>query len=91
MTIIFNTHQVFPGGSDLTPADADKTVGRDRAARARLQTQRNVMDYVSYNRGGKSGGFTSRPGTPFAPGQVAFLNGMPYKPEVLTDYEPAPR
>jgi iron complex outermembrane receptor protein len=88
VTIIFNTHQVFPGGSSLTPADADKNYS---GVTARLELDykpsEHVLYYVSYNRGGKSGGFTFSTGTPFAPGQVAFLNGMPYRPELLTDYE----
>ncbi len=88
VTIIFNTHQVFPGGSNLTPADADKNYS---GVTARLELDykpsENILYYVSYNRGGKSGGFTFSTGTPFAPGQAAFLNGIPYKPELLTDYE----
>jgi len=88
VTIIFNTHQVFPAGSSLTPADADKNYS---GVTARLELDykpsESVLYYVSYNRGGKSGGFTFSTGTPFAPGQVAFLNGMPYRPELLTDYE----
>ncbi|MGC2032354.1 MAG: TonB-dependent receptor [Steroidobacteraceae bacterium] len=88
VTIIFNTHQVYPNGSNLTPADADKNYD---GVTARLELDYkpsdNILYYLSYNRGGKSGGFTFSTGTPFAPGQVAFLNGMPYKPEVLTDYE----
>ena len=88
VTIIFNTQQVFPGGSTLTPADADKNFS---GVTARLELDYkpsdDVLYYVSYNRGGKSGGFTFSTGTPFAPGQVAFLEGMPYRPVVLTDYE----
>jgi iron complex outermembrane receptor protein len=88
VTIIFNTHQVFPGGSDLTPADADKNYsGVTGRLELDYKPSENVLYYLSYNRGGKSGGFTFSTGTPFAPGQVAFLNGMPYKPEVLTAYE----
>ena len=88
VTIIFNTNEVFPGGSSLTPADADKNYS---GVTARLELDykpsENVLYYASYNRGGKSGGFTFSTGTPFAPGQAAFLNGIPYRPEVLTDYE----
>ncbi len=88
VTIIFNTHEVFPDGSKLVPADADKNYS---GVTARLELDykpsENVLYYVSYNRGGKSGGFTFSTGTPFAPGQAAFLNGIPYRPEVLTDYE----
>jgi iron complex outermembrane receptor protein len=88
VTIIFNTHEVYPNGSNLTPADADKGYS---GVTARLELDYkptdNMLYYVSYNRGGKSGGFTFSTGTPFAPGQLAFLDGIPYKPEVLTDYE----
>jgi hypothetical protein len=56
VTIIFNTHQVFPAGSSLTPADADKNYS---GVTARLELDykpsENVLYYVSYNRGGKSG------------------------------------
>lgn len=88
VTIIFNPTQVFPLGSNLTPSDADKNYS---GVTARLELDykpsENVLYYVSYNRGAKSGGFTFSTGTPFDPGEVNFLNGMPYKPETLTAYE----
>lgn len=88
VTIIFNTHEVSPVGSNLTPADADKTY---TGVTARLELDYkptdNMLLYASYNRGGKSGGFTFSTGTPFDPYETAFLNGIPYRPEVLTAYE----
>jgi iron complex outermembrane receptor protein len=88
VTIIFNPSQVFPGGSNLTPADAD---GNYSGVTSKLELdykpQEGMLFYASWNRGGKSGGFTFSTGTPFAPGQVAFLNGIPYKPETLNDFE----
>jgi iron complex outermembrane receptor protein len=88
VTIIFNPHQVSPSGSSVTPADADKTYS-DVTARLELdfKPSDDLLLYASYNRGGKSGGFTFSTGTPFHPNEAAFLNGIPYKPEVLTDYE----
>ncbi len=47
----------------------------------------DILLYASYNRGSKSGGFTFSTGTPFATFEAAFLNGIPYKPEVLDSYE----
>jgi iron complex outermembrane receptor protein len=47
----------------------------------------DILLYASYNRGSKSGGFTFSTGTPFAGFETAFLNGIPYKPEVLDSYE----
>lgn len=48
----------------------------------------DLLIYASYNRGSKSGGFTFSTGTPF-PGQAIIdtLNGIPYRPETLNDYE----
>ncbi|MGA8706547.1 MAG: TonB-dependent receptor [Steroidobacteraceae bacterium] len=88
VTIIFNPSQVYPGGSSLIPADADKGYsGVTSRVELDYKPQDNLLYYVSYNRGGKSGGFTFSTGTPFAPGQAAFLNGIPYRPETLTDFE----
>jgi iron complex outermembrane receptor protein len=86
--IIFNPQQIYPGGSHVTPADADKFFD-GITARAELDYKPNddLLFYASYNRGSKSGGFTFSTGTPFAPNQPAFLDGIPYKPELLQAYE----
>ncbi len=94
--IIFNTHQVyaFNGTAQVTdgitvkPADADKTFD-DYSIRAELdwKPSQNLLVYGSFNRGTKSGGFTLSTATPFAGYEAAFLNGIPYKPEVLNAYE----
>ncbi len=47
----------------------------------------DTLIYASYNRGSKSGGFTFSTGTPFAGFEAAFLNGIPYRPEVLDAFE----
>ena len=47
----------------------------------------DMLLYVSYNRGSKSGGYTFSTGTPFAGFEQAFLEGIPFKPEVLNSYE----
>lgn len=49
----------------------------------------DLLLYVSYNRGGKSGGFgfaTVTPG-PGASSVSNYLNGIPYRPETLNSYE----
>jgi iron complex outermembrane recepter protein len=86
--IIFNRKQIYPSGSLITPADADKTYS-GLTARAELDYKPtpDVLLYGSYNRGSKSGGFTFSTGTPFDPNETAFLNGIPFKPEVLQAYE----
>ena len=99
VTIIFNRSQVagLVGGVALnpelvnvTPADADKSF---KGVTARLELDYRVSDdlllFASYNRGSKSGGFTFSTGTPFAlPGAPeAFLNGIPFRPEVLNSVE----
>ena len=86
--IIFNTHEVSPAGSNLTPADADKVyTGVTGRLELDYKPSDNTLLYASFNRGGKSGGFTFSTGTPFDPNEAAFLNGIPYRPEVLTAYE----
>ncbi|MEY4376182.1 MAG: hypothetical protein RJB26_732, partial [Pseudomonadota bacterium] len=47
----------------------------------------DTLYYASYNRGSKSGGFTFSTGTPFHPNEQAFLEGIPFKPEVLNALE----
>lgn len=80
----------------LTPDDADKTF---TGVTARLELDYRVTDdvllFASYNRGSKSGGYSFSTGTPFADGVAGtldgtdslFLNGIPFKPEVLTSFE----
>ncbi len=80
----------------LTPSDAQETFD-DVTARLELDFRVNpdLLLYTSYNRGSKSGGFSFSTGTPFAdfPPSVPlgtdaqFLNGIPFKPEVLDAYE----
>jgi iron complex outermembrane receptor protein len=86
--IVFNRNQIFPSGSQLTPADADKVFdGITARAEIDYKPSDDVLLYASYNRGSKSGGFTFSTGTPFDPNEVPFLNGIPYRPEVLQAYE----
>jgi iron complex outermembrane receptor protein len=80
----------------LTPDDADKTFS-DVTARLELDYRVNddMLLFASYNRGSKSGGFSFSTGTPFADGvagtplgtDAQFLNGIPFKPEVLDSFE----
>jgi iron complex outermembrane receptor protein len=99
VTIIFNRNEVagLVGGVapnpelvNVTPSDADKSF---KGVTARLELDFRVNDnlllFTSYNRGSKSGGFTFSTGTPFAlPGAPeAFLNGIPFRPEVLNSVE----
>jgi iron complex outermembrane recepter protein len=99
VTIIFNSNQVagLVGGVaqnpelvNVSPADADRSF---KGVTARFEVDYRATDdlllYASYNRGSKSGGFTFSTGTPFAlPGAPeAFLNGIPFRPEVLNSVE----
>jgi iron complex outermembrane receptor protein len=80
----------------LTPSDADNTFDD---ITARLEIDYRITDdillFASYNRGSKSGGFAFSSGTPFADFPPAtplgtdaqFLNGIPFKPEVLDSFE----
>ncbi len=88
VTIIFSPEEIFPLGSNLTPGDTDQSFD-DFTARLQLDYRFNddVLGYLSYNRGSKSGGFTFSTGTPFDPNQVAFLNGLIFEPETLNAYE----
>ena len=94
--IIFNTGQVLAkdagvlttSGINVKPSDADKQFS-DYSLRAELdyKPSRNLLAYVSFNRGTKSGGFTLSTATPVAGAEASFLNGIPYKPEVLNAFE----
>ena len=81
----------------LTPEDAHATFD-DVTARLELDHRVNddVLLFLSYNRGSKSGGFSFSSGTPFADDpsfgvpfgtDALFLNGIPFDPEVLNSYE----
>ncbi len=81
----------------LTPEDADATFD-DFTARLELDYRVNddLLLFASYNRGSKSGGFSFSTGTPFADDpaffvpygtDAQFLNGIPFKPEVLDSFE----
>jgi iron complex outermembrane receptor protein len=81
----------------LTPEDADATFD-DVTARLEVDYRVNddVLLFASYNRGSKSGGFSFSTGTPFADApafgiplgtDAQFLNGIPFKPEVLDSFE----
>ncbi len=96
--VIFNTHQVYAynwstgaqvtQGITVKPSDADKTFS-DYSLRAELDYKptKDILTYASFNRGTKSGGFTLSTATPTAGTEASFLNGIPYKPEVLNAYE----
>ena len=75
-------------GVTVTPRDADKTFS-DYSVRAELDWKPTdaTLIYASYNRGTKSGGFTLSTSTPTAGFEASFLNGIPYKPEVLHAFE----
>ena len=75
-------------GVTLKPSDAEKDYS-DYSVRAQLdyKPNDNLLVYASFNRGTKSGGFTLSTSTPTAGYESFFLNGIPYKPEVLNAYE----
>jgi len=88
VTIIFNQNEIFPLGSSVTP-DHAKNSFDDVTARLDLDYRPNddLLWYVSYNRGSKSGGYTFSTGTPFDPNQIAFLEGIEFDPETLNAFE----
>ena len=97
VSITFNPSQVSYGsfgvtqpstGVLTTPANATPTFS-GVTARAEIDYKPidQILLYASYNRGSKSGGFTFSTGTPFPGFEVATLNGIPYRPEVLDAYE----
>ena len=85
----------------LRPADADKTfTGVTARLELDYRVRDDVLLFTSYNRGSKSGGFSFSTGTPFADfpdpcvcynvpigTDAQFLNGIPFKPEVLNSFE----
>ncbi|MGH8242074.1 MAG: TonB-dependent receptor [Steroidobacteraceae bacterium] len=90
VTIIFNQDEIFPNnpGVLVTPGDAKSTFD-DVTARLELDYRPNddLLWYLSYNRGSKSGGYTFSTGTPYNPNEEEFLNGIPFDPETLNAYE----
>ncbi len=88
VTIVFNRNQISPLGSTIRPSDARRSFD-DVTARLELDYRPNddLLWFLSYNRGSKSGGFTFSTGTPFSPNEQAFLEGIPFKPEVLNSAE----
>jgi len=90
VTIIFNQNEIFPNNPDVlvTPGDAESTFD-DVTARIELDYRPNdeLLWYVSYNRGSKSGGYTFSTGTPYNPNEEEFLNGIPFDPETLNAFE----
>jgi iron complex outermembrane receptor protein len=88
VTIIFNRNQISPGGSRIRPADARRSFD-DVTARLELDYKPNddMLWFLSFNRGSKSGGFTFSTGTPYNPNEQAFLEGIPFNPEVLNAAE----
>jgi iron complex outermembrane recepter protein len=76
-------------GINITPAAANPNFsGYTARAEIDYKPSRNVLAYLSYNRGSKSGGFTFSTGTPVL-GQpvIDTVNNIPYKPETLNSYE----
>jgi len=88
VTIIFNPDEIFPLGSSVTTSDTTQSFD-DFTARLQLDFRVNddVLAYLSYNRGSKSGGFSFSTGTPFDGNQVPTLEGIVYQPETLNAYE----
>jgi iron complex outermembrane receptor protein len=93
VTVIFNTSQVFPLGSGISPGDAKRSFD---GITARVQLDWKPTDdllvYGSFNRGSKSGGYTFSTGTPYDPDGSqdiprAFLEGIPFDEETLDAYE----
>ena len=77
------TTGVLVNGASAKPTFDDITL----RAELDYKPDPDTLIYASFNRGSKSGGFTFSTGTPFAGFEAAFLNGIPYKPEVLDAYE----
>ncbi|HEX6572252.1 MAG TPA: TonB-dependent receptor [Steroidobacteraceae bacterium] len=93
VTIVFNTREVSPGGSSISPGDAKRTFD-GVTARVQLDWKPSdtVLWYASFNRGSKSGGYTFSTGTPYDPdGSLtiprSFLEGMPFDEETLDAFE----
>ena len=90
VTIVFNRHAIYPNfpGMAVSADDAVQTFdGVTARAELDYKPSEDTLYYASYNRGSKSGGFTFSTGTPFHPNEQAFLEGIPFKPEVLNALE----
>ncbi len=86
-------------GSFAVPANVADETYRGVTARAEIDYKPTVgtLLYAAYNRGSKSGGFSFSTGTPTLnaanPNEIAdaavydTINGIEFKPEVLTDWE----
>jgi iron complex outermembrane receptor protein len=86
-------------GSFSVPSNVADETYRGVTARAEIDYKPTVgtLIYAAYNRGSKSGGFSFSTGTPTqnaaSPGEIAdaasydTINGIEFKPEVLTDWE----
>ena len=90
VTIIFNQDQIFPGGSRRPSRLMTRRIPSTTSpARLELDFRPNddLLLFVSFNRGSKSGGYTFSTGTPYSPNEAAFLEGIPFDPETLNAYE----
>jgi len=75
-------------GVTITPEAASPNFsGVTARAAIEYKPSDDVLAYISYNRGSKSGGFTFSTGTPFPSQLVDTLNNLAYRPETLNDYE----
>jgi len=75
-------------GIRISPGDARKSfTGVTARAAIEYKPASNLLLYLSYNRGGKSGGFTVGSGTPFPSGVVDYLNNLGYRPESIDSFE----
>ena len=88
VTIIFSPEEIFPFTDTVTTSDTDQSFD-DITARLQLdyRPSDDLLWYLSYNRGSKSGGFSFSTGTPFDPNRIPFLEGIVYEPETLNAYE----
>jgi iron complex outermembrane receptor protein len=76
-------------GLSASPSDAQHTFS---GVTARLEVDykpvNDLLIYLSYNRGGKSGGYAFSSTTPFSSNAVpTYFNGLRYKPETLDAFE----
>lgn len=75
-------------GVTITPADASPSYdGITARAEIDYKPNEDMLLYLSYNRGSKSGGFTFSTGSPFPSQLVDTLNNLGYRPETLNAYE----
>jgi iron complex outermembrane receptor protein len=88
VTIIFSPEEIFPFTDTVTTSDTDQSFD-DITARLQLDYRPNddLLWYLSYNRGSKSGGFSFSTGTPFPGDEIPVLEGIVYEPETLNAYE----